>query len=242
MDQFLKIVVLFLGLCVMMVSWSWGEGAKDYEDARKNMVRDQIRARGIRDAPVLEAMGKIPRHLFIPEQYRHLAYGDRPVPIGEGQTISQPFIVALMTSELAIGPGDRVLEIGTGSGYQAAVLAELAGEVYTIEIVEPLARRARETLVSMGYTNVWVKSGDGFFGWEEHAPFDAIIVTCAAPSIPGRLVEQLKEGGRMILPLGDDPFFQSLTVITKRKDGFDKRNITGVVFVPMTGEIEKRIK
>lgn len=242
MDQFLKVILLLGSFCVMMASWSWGEDVKDYADARRNMVRDQIRARGIRDARVLEAMGKIPRHLFIPEPYRHLAYDDRPVPIGEGQTISQPFIVALMTSELDVDPDDRVLEIGTGSGYQAAVLAELAREVYTVEIVDPLARRARDTLATMGYANILVKSGDGFYGWGEHAPFDAIIVTCAAPSIPERLVEQLEVGGRMILPLGDDPFFQSLTVVTKRRDGFDKRSITGVVFVPMTGEIEKRTK
>jgi len=242
MDQFLRVVFVLGSICVMMASWSWGAGIKDYDEARRNMVQDQIRSRGIRDIRVLEAMGKVPRHLFIPEAYRHLAYDDRPVPIGEGQTISQPFIVALMTSELAVGPDERVLEIGTGSGYQAAILAELAKEVYTIEIVEPLARRARDTLATMGYTNIWVKSGDGFFGWEEHAPFDAIIVTCAAPTIPGRLLQQLKEGGKMILPLGDDPFFQSLTLVTKRKDGFDKRNITGVVFVPMTGEIEREAK
>jgi protein-L-isoaspartate(D-aspartate) O-methyltransferase len=187
----------------------------------------------------LEAMLKVERHLFVPENYRHMAYADRPVPIGEGQTISQPYIVALMTYHLHLKPEDKVLEIGTGSGYQAAVLAELAKEVYSIEIIDELARAAQERLRQLGYTNVWVKSGDGFYGWKEYAPYDAIIVTCAAPLIPEHLVEQLTEGGRMILPLGGEPFHQSLTVLTKQGGKIEKQLISDVVFVPMTGEIEK---
>jgi len=160
------------------------------------------------------------------------------LPIGEGQTISQPYIVALMTYHLHLKPEDTVLEIGTGSGYQAAVLAELAKGVYSVEIIEQLARTAQERLQELGYHNVWVKCGDGFYGWKEHAPYDAIIVTCAAPTVPERLVEQLGEGGRMILPLGGEPFYQSLTVLTKREGNLEEQRIAGVVFVPMTGDIE----
>jgi protein-L-isoaspartate(D-aspartate) O-methyltransferase len=202
------------------------------------MVKEDIQGRGINDERVLQAMLKVKRHLFVPESYRPLAYEDRPLPIGEGQTISQPYIVALMTSQLHLKSEDKVLEIGTGSGYQAAVLAELCKEVYSIEIIEQLARTAQERLEAMGYKNVWVKSGDGFYGWAEHAPYDAIIITCAAALIPERLVEQLREGGRMVLPLGDEPFHQSLTVLTKKREGkIEKQQITDVVFVPMTGEI-----
>jgi protein-L-isoaspartate(D-aspartate) O-methyltransferase len=218
-------------------------GAEDfYQVARQRMVKEDIQKRGIDDKRVLQAMLKVERHLFVPENYRHMAYADRPLPIGEGQTISQPYIVALMTHYLYLNPEDEVLEIGTGSGYQAAVLAELAKKVYSIEIIEQLARTAQERLRALGYTNVWVKCGDGFYGWKEYAPYDAIIVTCAAPSIPQRLVEQLKEGGRMILPLGGEPFHQSLTVLTKRSGRIEKQRITDVVFVPMTGEIEEEEK
>ena len=203
------------------------------------MVKYQIEARGIKDRRVIEAMRKVPRHLFVPPEYRDAAYEDRPLPIGEGQTISQPYIVALMTEALGLKGGERVLEIGTGSGYQAAILAELAGEVYTIEIVPSLAKRAEELLRDLGYDNVHVSQGDGSFGWPEAAPFDAIILTCAAPRVPERLLEQLKDKGRMVLPLGRDPFFQSLVLIIKDGDEFEQRMITGVVFVPMTGEIER---
>jgi protein-L-isoaspartate(D-aspartate) O-methyltransferase len=213
-----------------------------YQAARHQMVKEDIQGRGIDDERVLEAMRKVERHLFVPELYRPMAYADRPLPIGEGQTISQPYIVALMTYHLHLKAGDKVLEIGTGSGYQAAVLAELAKEVYSIEIIEQLARTSYERLRELGYANVWVKNDDGFYGWLEHAPYDAIIVTCATPTIPGRLVEQLADGGRMILPLGDDPFHQSLTVLTKRKGKIEKQQITNVVFVPMTGEIKKEEK
>jgi protein-L-isoaspartate(D-aspartate) O-methyltransferase len=210
-----------------------------YQAARQRMVEEDIQGRGIDDKRVLQAMLKVERHLFVPENYRHLAYADRPLPIGGRQTISQPYIVALMTHHLHLNPEDKVLEIGTGSGYQAAVLAELAKEVYSIEIIEELARRAQECLQELGYHNVQVKCGDGFYGWKEYAPYDAIIVTCAAPSIPQHLVDQLKEGGRLILPLGDEPFHQSLTVLTKRNGRIEKQRITDVVFVPMTGEIEE---
>jgi protein-L-isoaspartate(D-aspartate) O-methyltransferase len=213
-----------------------------YQAARHQMVKEDIQGRGIDDERVLEAMRKVERHLFVPELYRPMAYADRPLPIGEGQTISQPYIVALMTYHLHLKAGDKVLEIGTGSGYQAAVLAELAKEVYSIEIIEQLARTSYERLRELGYANVWVKNDDGFYGWLEHAPYDAIIVTCATPTIPGRLVEQLADGGRMILPLGDDPFHQSLTVVTKRKGKVETQRISDVVFVPMTGEIKKEEK
>jgi protein-L-isoaspartate(D-aspartate) O-methyltransferase len=236
--------VVKLGLFIIVASlFSFacppqGGGGDVYQTARQRMVREDIQRRGIDDPAVLQAMLNVPRHLFVPENYRHLAYADRPLPIGEGQTISQPYVVALMTSHLHLNPDDKVLEIGTGSGYQAAVLAELADKVYSVEIIEQLAYTAQERLHELGYTNVWVKHGDGFFGWKEHAPYDAITVTCATPTIPEHLVEQLKEGGRMILPLGDEAFHQSLTVLTKREGEIEQQRVTGVVFVPMTGEIE----
>lgn len=209
------------------------------QEEREAMVRYQIVARGISDIRVLEAMKKVPRHLFVPPEYRHAAYEDRPLPIGEGQTISQPYIVALMTESLCLKGDERVLEIGTGSGYQAAILAELAKEVYTIEYIPSLAKRAQKTLEELGYRNVWVIVGDGFYGLPEKAPFDAIIITCATPKIPGPLLEQLKEGGRMVLPLGGSPCHQVLVLVKKTPDGIEKKEITGVVFVPMRGEIER---
>jgi len=240
MDPIAKICFIAIA-SLLFLTCSAQKGDKGfYEAARQQMVTEDIQKRGIDDPRVLQAMLKVQRHLFVPEAYRHLAYADRPLPIGEGQTISQPYIVALMTYHLHLKPEDKVLEIGTGSGYQAAVLAELADEVYSIEIIDELARTSQERLQQLGYTNVWVKSGDGFYGWKEHAPYDAIIVTCAAPSIPERLVEQLTEGGRMILPLGGEPFHQSLTVLTKRAGRIEKQLILDVVFVPMTGEIEKK--
>jgi len=230
--SFSVIASLFLLTCAAQKS------EKDfYQAARQQMVKEDIEGRGINDERIVQAMLKVKRHLFVPEDYRHLAYADRPLPIGEGQTISQPYIVALMTYHLHLQPEEKVLEIGTGSGYQAAVLAELVKEVYSIEIIEELATTAQERLQELGYHNVWVKCGDGFYGWEEYAPYDAIIVTCAAPSIPERLVEQLREGGRVILPLGGEPFYQSLTVLTKRGGNLEEQRITGVVFVPMTGAI-----
>jgi protein-L-isoaspartate(D-aspartate) O-methyltransferase len=242
MDLIAKISFIIVA-SLFFLTCSAQKGDKDfYRAARQQMVTEDIQKRGIDDPRVLQAMLKVERHLFVPENYRHMAYADRPVPIGEGQTISQPYIVALMTYHLHLKPEDKVLEIGTGSGYQAAVLAELAKEVYSIEIIDELARTAQERLRQLGYTNVWVKNGDGFYGWKEYAPYDAIIVTCAAPSIPEHLVEQLTEGGRMILPLGGEPFHQSLTVLTKQGGKIEKQLISDVVFVPMTGEIEEEVK
>ncbi|HUI67512.1 MAG TPA: protein-L-isoaspartate(D-aspartate) O-methyltransferase [Nitrospirota bacterium] len=204
------------------------------------MVERDIRDRGLEDPVVLKVMGKVPRHLFVDESLRSRAYGDYPLPIGEGQTISQPYVVALMTEALRLKPGDRVLEVGTGSGYQAAVLAEIVKEVYTIEIRKALADKAAERLAALGYGNVKVKYSDGYFGWEEQAPFDAIIITAAANHIPPPLIKQLKEGGRLIVPLGSTVYFQTLTLATKRKGDLDVEQISPVAFVPMVGEMQKR--
>lgn len=206
-------------------------GGGDWEKMRESMVRSQFEARGIRDTRVLAAMRKVPRHLFVPESVRGLAYSDRPLPIGFDQTISQPYIVAFMTEALRPAPGSKVLEIGTGSGYQAAVLGELAGEVYSIEIVPELARRAQELLKALGYENVHVKDGDGYQGWPEHAPFDAIILTAAPPEIPQALLDQLKPGGRLVAPVGREN--QDLVVVTKTEDGFLRESLLPVRFVPM---------
>jgi len=179
-------------------------------------------------------MRNVDRHKFVPEEIRHQAYSDRPLPIGEGQTISQPYIVALMTELLELKKGDTVLEVGTGSGYQAAILAELADYVYTIEIIESLAVSAERLLRELGYGNIDVKTGDGYIGWKEFAPFDAIIVTAAPPHVPHPLLDQLKEGGRLVIPVGD--YYQELKKITKVKGQIKSQNVTPVVFVPMTGE------
>lgn len=207
---------------------------------RQAMVDTQIAARGVTDPRILKAMREVPRHLFVPAEYQHLAYADHPLPIDEDQTISQPFIVALMSQCLALEEGDKVLEIGTGSGYQAAVLAHLASRVFTIEIHAPLARRATETLALLGLSNVEVRTGDGFFGWPEEAPFEAIIITCAVPEVPAPLLEQLAEGGRLVLPLGDARTYQTLTVLTKRRGRPLIRQVLDVRFVPMTGEAQKK--
>jgi len=202
------------------------------------MVETQIVARGVRDARVLAAMRDVPRHLFVDGAHQGEAYEDHPLPIAGNQTISQPYIVALMTELLDLQPGDRVLEIGTGSGYQSAVLSRLAREVYSIEIVPELARASSERLRQLGFTNVTVKEGDGYRGWPEHAPFDGIVVTAAPPRIPEPLLDQLAPGGRMVIPVGD--FFQELKVFTKEKNGkVTEKDILPVRFVPMTGEIAK---
>ena len=239
MDHILRLSLIFIVPLFLLTCAAQNGEEGFYQAARQQMVKEDIEGRGINDERIVQAMLRVKRHLFVPESYRHLAYADRPLPIGEGQTISQPYIVALMTYHLHLQPEDKVLEIGTGSGYQAAVLAELVKEVYSIEIIEELARTAQERLQRLGYHTVRVKCGDGFYGWKEHAPYDAIIVTCAAPTIPERLVEQLGEGGRMILPLGSEPLYQSLTVLTKRGGALEEQRITGVVFVPMTGDIEE---
>ena len=202
------------------------------------MVRRQIEARGVTDPRVLEAMRVVPRHLFVPAAVRPSAYADHPLPIGHGQTISQPFIVALMTELLEPGKHHKVLEIGTGSGYQAAVLSLLVEEVFSIEIVEPLAERAAGDLEKHGYENVTVIAGDGYQGLPEEAPFDGIIVTAAPPYIPQPLVEQLKEGGRMVIPVGEG--YQELQLLEKTRTGVEVRRVLSVRFVPMTGEVQKR--
>ncbi len=205
---------------------------------RIKMVRQQIERRGVTDERVLDAMRKVPRHKFIPENLWNYAYYDEPLPIGEDQTISQPYIVAYMTEKLELKKTDKVLEIGTGSGYQAAVLAEIVDSVFTIEIVEPLARRAEKKLKQLKYDNVFCKTGDGYAGWPEHAPFDAIILTAAPPVIPEPLTEQLAAGGRMILPLGQAS--QDLVLVRKTKDGITTKELLAVRFVPMTGEVLKK--
>ncbi|HUT62573.1 MAG TPA: protein-L-isoaspartate(D-aspartate) O-methyltransferase, partial [Anaerolineae bacterium] len=210
-----------------------GERPPNFTLERQKMVVHQIAARGIKDTRVLEAMNKVPRHLFVPDGYLSSAYADYPLPIGEGQTISQPYIVAFMTESLDLKPDDRVLEIGTGSGYQAAILAEIVHEVYTIEIIESLGERARTLLGKMGYENIFVKIGDGYKGWPDEAPFDAIIVTCAPEDIPPALIEQLKEGGRMIIPVGSVGGVQELVRVVKREGRVKTEDVLPVRFVPM---------
>jgi len=207
---------------------------------RERMVERQLKARGIRAPKVLEAMAAVPRHEFVPQERRGQAYADSPLPIGHGQTISQPYVVAFMTEQLAPRPDDRVLEIGTGSGYQAAVLARLVKHVYSIEIVDELAKRATATLARLDCDNVTVKSGDGYRGWKEHAPFDAVIVTCAPDHIPQPLVDQLAEGGRMIIPVGGRLEAQELHVLRKKDGKVERRAVLPVRFVPMTGESDER--
>jgi protein-L-isoaspartate(D-aspartate) O-methyltransferase len=204
---------------------------------RAAMVADQIAARDVRDPAVLRAMRTVPRHELVPEGVRPEAYNDHPLPIGAGQTISQPYIVALMTELARVRPGDRVLEVGTGSGYQAAVLAEMGATVFTIEIVDALATRAAADLARLGYDTVHVRAGDGYLGWPEEAPFDAIIVTAAPPRVPPPLREQLKVSGRLVIPVGDT--FQELRVITRTARGFREQAVIPVRFVPMTGKAQE---
>jgi protein-L-isoaspartate(D-aspartate) O-methyltransferase len=220
-----------------------GENTPDLTETvkqRMRMVNSQLVTRGIKDNRILKAMENIPRHLFVPESQKNRAYGDHPLPIGEGQTISQPYVVALMTEALKLKPTDRVLEIGTGSGYQAAVLAEIVKEVYTIEIKELLSKSADELLQKLGYRNITVKYADGYFGWKEYAPFDAVIVTASANHIPPPLIKQLKEGGRLIIPLGSTLYYQTLTIATKKEGELEVEQMGGVAFVPMVGEMRKK--
>jgi protein-L-isoaspartate(D-aspartate) O-methyltransferase len=212
----------------------------DFKAMREKMVETQIKARGVKDPRVLSALLKVERHRFVPEEYLNSAYSDQPLPIGEGQTISQPYIVALMTELLELKGDEKVLEVGTGSGYQAAILGELAQEVYTIEIIESLASVAKNRLSESGYQNVKVKAGDGYLGWPKAAPFDAIIITCAPDHIPKPLIEQLKEGGRMVVPVG--AYAQELKKIVKRSGKIETTDVIPVVFVPMTGEGVKKKK
>ena len=230
-----KIIVFLICFFAFSIPYPVKGEDKFYADQREMMVREQIIARGIKDKEVVKAMREVPRHEFVPFKYRRLAYADRPLPIGENQTISQPYIVALMTELLDLKKDDKVLEIGTGSGYQAAILAEIVDEVYTIEIIKILAEEAQKCLKNMGYKNIKVRCGDGYQGWKEHAPFDAIIVTCAPPYIPQPIIDQLKVGGRMVLPVGE--FYQELIIVVKTEEGLTKKSIIPVRFVPMTGEV-----
>lgn len=210
-----------------------------YDDLRRKMVEEQLVERGITDERVLAAMSTIKRHLFIPAPARCLAYEDHPVKIEAGQTISQPYIVALMTELLRLKPGMKVLEVGTGSGYQAAVLAEIVKEVYTIELIESLVERSDSLFALLGYENIHTRHGDGYLGWEEHAPYDAIIVTCAPSDIPEPLTRQLTEGGRMIIPVGDT-IIQDLVLLRKRMGKLRRTKIAPVLFVPMKSSDGKR--
>ena len=223
--------VLFLSL-VPVMSCS-AQMPENFPLARERMVAQQIEARGVRDKAVLDAMRKVPRHRFVPETYRTMSYGDYPLAIGEGQTISQPYIVAFMTEALGLKPEDRVLEIGTGSGYQAAILGEIVAEVCTIEIVPVLGNRAKKLLEELEYDNVHVNIGDGYKGWPEKALFDAVIVTCAPEDIPGALVEQLREGGRIIVPVGPVGAVQELVRGVKVKGTLRTQDVLPVRFVPM---------
>lgn len=247
----MKGLIISLPVCVSLIFCDAGPGvdsvetqneqrqeatpreADEYGRARRALV-EQIRARGIEDSSVLKAMEKVPRHLFVPEQSRHLAYADRALPIGMGQTISQPAIVAYMTEAAGISEKEKVLEIGTGSGYQAAILGEVAREVYTIEIIPELAEGARRVLSELDYKNVYVKTGNGYLGWPEHAPFDAIVVTAAPEEIPQALVDQLAVGGKMVIPVGDKN--QEMTIVERGREGVTKRTTIPVIFVPMTGK------
>lgn len=214
------------------------QAQQDFEKQRAHMVRIQLSGRDIKDKATLEAMGKVERHMFVPENAREWAYEDRPLPIGEGQTISQPYMVAFMTQSLNLNPGDKVLEIGTGSGYQAAVLAEITDSVYTIEIVNSLGKAAEKRLQAMGYSNVQVRVGDGYNGWPEAAPFDAIIVTAGAESVPQPLLEQLKDGGRMVIPVGPHHGVRQLKLFVRKGDRYRERDLMAVLFVPFTREKE----
>lgn len=229
--------LIFLILLIPVMTPAENNMEEDtFAEQRARMVSRQIENRGVTNAEVLAAMRKVPRHLFVPERYRKYAYADHPLPIGEGQTISQPYIVGYMTDVLRLKPGDRILEVGTGSGYQAAVLAELGCKVYSIEIIDALAQRARKTLRELEYRNVYIKTGDGYQGWAEEAPFDAVIVTCAPEDIPKPLVEQLKQGGRMIIPVGKSDGIQQLVLAVKQDGRLSSRSVMPVRFVPMVGQ------
>ncbi|MGD9162073.1 MAG: protein-L-isoaspartate(D-aspartate) O-methyltransferase [Desulfobacteraceae bacterium] len=222
---FLYCTMIFTGACAQ----------EPYEAQRNRMVKEQVIARGINDARVIRAMQRIERHLFVPAEYIQMAYRDGPLPIGYGQTISQPYIVAFMTDILKLKSDDRVLEIGTGSGYQAAVLAEICNSVFSIEVVPQLRERASSLLKKLGYDNILIKTGDGYKGWKEHAPFDAIIVTCSPTHIPKPLEEQLSEGGRMIIPVGER-YIQQMVYLIKKDGKLHQEKVLPVSFVPMVDE------
>ena len=229
-------IAIIVGAYAIYESFRPKAEESSFVEERERMVESHLMGRDIADPKVLEVMGRVPRHKFVDKSLWDVAYADQPLPIGEGQTISQPYVVALMTQSLELDGSEKVLEIGTGSGYQAAILAEICEEVYTIEIKEALAEGAEETLRALGYKNVHVKWADGYFGWEEHAPFDAIIITCAVDHVPPYLTEQLGDGGCIIMPLGSPKYYQTLTLVRKQNDELTVTYITTVRFVPMTGE------
>ncbi len=234
----MKKSILAFALVLFFTSISYADNVSDsseFQKARNQLVEEHIKGNGISDPNVLAAMQAVARHNFVPQDLLSVAYADRPLPIGEGQTISQPYVVALMTEILQLAKDHRVLEIGTGSGYQAAVLAKIVNEVYSIEIKEKLYQRASRTLKLLGYNNVKTRHADGYFGWPQVAPFDAIMITAAIDHIPPPLIKQLKEGGRLALPLGNPFSYQDLVLVTKQGDDLIVKQITGVLFVPMTG-------
>jgi protein-L-isoaspartate(D-aspartate) O-methyltransferase len=234
----MEFYILAISFCLLLVAaYNTEHDDVAYSQKRWEMVESQIISRGVSGSEIIEAMLKIPRHEFVPGSFRHQAYLDCALPIHEGQTISQPYIVAYITELLSLSKGDKVLEIGTGSGYQAAILAEIGCEVYTIEIMEPLSKSAETILSGLGYKNIHYKVGDGYKGWEEHAPYDAIVVTAAPPEIPEPLKAQLKENGRMVIPVGED--IQELILIMNTKEGLVEKRVTPVRFVPMVGEAQK---
>lgn len=231
-----KIVIMSIEF-VLLFSLLARPSADDYQRLRQRMVQEQIAARGIKDERVLKALQEVPRHLFVPDELKALAYEDRPLPIGYGQTISQPYIVALMTELIKPQPTDKVLEIGTGSGYQAAILAQLVKQVYTIEIISPLWQRAKEQFRRLNYQNITTRWDDGYYGWEEHGPYDAIVVTCAVEFIPPPLIKQLKKGGRMVVPVGPPFYTQELLLLQKNDEGrIFTTVIEKVIFVSLTRE------
>ena len=234
---FVKNYIKLLIICLLVLYPATSHCKKTYEEKRESMVKWQIKNRGIKDKAVLKAMSVVPRHLFVPTLYRSSSYSDRPLPIGFGQTISQPYIVALMTEYLKLEKYDKVLEVGTGSGYQAAILSVITDSVYTIEIVEKLYKRTDEMLKTSGYEKIHTKYADGYFGWEEFAPYDAIIVTCASEFVPPPLISQLKVGGRMCIPVGPPFSIQNLLLITKKSETEIVTDvITSVRFVPLVRE------
>ena len=238
---FFKLSAKFAGILIAALAALWGNPGwgQEWQSEREQMVRFQLEYRGIEDPSVLQTMREVPRHLFVPDHLESIAYADRPLPIGLGQTISQPFVVALMTELLDLRPGMKVLEIGTGSAYQAAVLAALQAEVYSIEIIPHLARQASARLERLQIP-VSVKNADGYYGWPEHAPFDRIIITAAANHVPRPLLNQLKPGGKLVLPLGPTLFYQTLTIVTMYEDGQTSVEYSiDVRFVPMTGKIRE---
>lgn len=239
MKKILIVSILFL-LFTSSGSADVVSDSAEFKKARHHMVKTTIKNRGISDPNVLAAMQTVPRHCFVPKDLLSAAYSDRPLPIGEGQTISQPYVVALMTEILRPSKNHRILEIGTGSGYQAAVLAQVAAHVYTIEIKEKLYHKASNTLKSLGYTSIQTRHADGYFGWPEQAPFDAIMITAAIDHIPPPLLKQLKDGGRLALPLGNPFSYQNLVMVTKQGEDLSVKQITGVLFVPMTGYALKK--